>query len=161
MQIRQIALICCLWMGPAFGAAAQQINTPLADERLDPATCLAAAEGLTPTYRSHLQRDCIFIPQQVCHLRGTAQACLAGTAQGMRAFLVTARASLPGQIDGGGLKARNYARALSRLDGTLADDGLCADGDALAQAGCTYDILGQHMIDIFYRARQAGVDLTP
>ena len=141
-------------------AGAQQINTPLQDERLNPVDCLSAAEPLAPTYRSHLAKACVDIPKKVCQVRGTAKPCLTDTLSLMTEFLRKNRGALPDNIPAAGLAANNYRHALGRLDAMLAGTDTCNDGSDLEKLECQYDQTAFHLVDLFYRARQAQVDLS-
>ena len=157
MKLFMASILAC---AVTSGVTAQQINTPLQDERLNPVDCLMAAETLVPTYRTHLSKSCIEIPKKVCQVRGTALPCLADTIDTLQRFLRKNRVALPDTIDAAGLAANNYRRALGRLDAMLAGTDTCNDGSDLEKLECQYDQTAFHLVDMFYRARQAQVDLS-
>ncbi len=145
------ALIFALAIAPGW-ALAQQIDTPLQDERLNLAACLMAIDPLPATYRSHLARSCVAVPLKICELRGTPDPCLQGTNEMIRAFYANNRPKLPKVLDAAPLKAKAYARGLVRADAMVA-----ATYDQPAEA---YPNLADALVQLFYRARQAGVEVS-
>lgn len=133
---------------------AQQISTPLENERLDLASCLAAIENLAPTYRTHMARACVETPRKTCLVRGAAAPCLADTIAMVRTSFSNVRSSLPDTIAAGGFAERSYQRALASADAKFSLTISDVSEDALL---AEYDRLAPVLVDMFYRARQAGV----
>ena len=139
------------------GAIAQQINTPLQDERLNLVRCLAAIEDLQPSYRTHMAKSCVEIPLKVCALRGTAVPCLQDTNGMLRAFYDNVRSDFPTDIEGSEFVKRAYKRGLMTIDRVFSAE---PEDEITEQAlSAKYKSYAQATVDLFYRAHQAKLDL--
>lgn len=131
-----------------------------ADRTPDVISCLKAVVSLEMHDRSWMQLQCFGVAADICvALDPGTGACWSELVGSMRAFYTALSQRLPKTIEGKRLQARGYERALKPAADPFEDVPECAELDGPAFTKCEYTSLGVPTIDLFYRARQAGVTL--
>ncbi|GFE65225.1 hypothetical protein KIN_22990 [Litoreibacter roseus] len=157
-----------LLFGAAEGAIAQnsgdgtQFSTPDAIRFPTPdvIACLKAIEPLDSRYRGWMESQCVGIAGDIClNVDKGRRGCLHDLVASMREFYEKLMPLLPSTIDGGGFTAYGYARALVQAADTFENLPECDGLRVYEYSICEFVSLGTATQDLFYRARQAEVEL--
>mgnify|MGYP003140526040 CR=1 FL=1 len=131
------------------------------DDPLNPLDCLYAVQDLTFGFRAHLEMMCLDLPSKECLRQEDPEQCFAALNLVLRDHFDEVRPLLPDTLDGGGISASSYQRALLRFESDFSDPTGCGSLGSIDEDNqlqfCTYIQFAVGTVGLMYRARQAGV----